>query len=119
MELTYARIRRHQRPITPVTLQPVNWQPQVRVTFTRDVSGWLDRPQGVKFQFAAGSTHLIDERHAVEFIVKGYCTGELPRPVSDDEAADIRSSMTTIGLGQTSQTNGGDDLSRTGSTKPA
>jgi hypothetical protein len=111
MGLTYARIRNHQRKqaLKPVTLQPVNWQPQVRVTFTRDVCGWLDREQGLKFQFGAGKTYLIDEQHAVEFLTKGYCTGELPRAVSDDEAAEIRSSMVTIGMGHAPQTrNGGD-----------
>jgi hypothetical protein len=111
MGLTYARIRNHQRKETlkPVTLQAVSWQPQVQVTFNRDVCGWISREQGLKFQFAAGKTYLIDEQHAIEFIVKGYCAGELPRPVSDDEAADIRSSMVTIGLGETSQTrNGGE-----------
>ena len=80
--------------------EPVNWQPQVEVTFTRDVSGWLDQAEGVRFHFQAGKSYHVDEQHAVEFIVKGYATGTLPRPVSDDERDEIRSVMTTIGLGQ-------------------
>ena len=52
---------------------------------------------------------MIDEQHAVEFIVKGYATGELPRFVSADEQAEIRSVITIIGLGEAPQTrNGGD-----------
>jgi hypothetical protein len=113
MELRYARIRNQQRrrAMTPVTFQPVHWQPQVRVKFTRDVNGWLDRDRSIKWHFAAGSTHMIDEQHATEFIVKGYATGELPRFVSADEQAEIRSVMTIIGLGQAPQTrNGGDPV---------
>jgi hypothetical protein len=109
MVLRYARIGNRQ--VVPIRLEPVNWQPQVRVTFTRDVCGWLDRERGLKFQFGAGRTYLIDEQHAVEFIVKGYATGELPRPVSDDEAAELRSQMVTIGLGASPQSrNGGDPI---------
>jgi hypothetical protein len=97
----YAAIRNRQRKesLRRVEFQPVNWRPQVQVKFTRDVNGWLDHDQRVKWHFAAGSTHMVDEQHAVEFIVKGYATGILPRHVSDDERAEIRSVMTTIGLG--------------------
>ena len=110
MELTYARVRRHQhhQAMRPVTFQPTHWQPQVRVTFTRDVNGWLDRDQNIKWHFAAGSTHMIDEQHAVEFIIKGYATGELPRFVSADEQAELRSVITIIGLNQPQTRNGGD-----------
>lgn len=87
--------------IKPVTLQAVNWQPQVAVKFTRDVTGWLDQPNGVRWMFRNGTTHLVDEQHAIEFIVKGYATGALPRHVSDDEKAEIRSMMTTIGMSNT------------------
>ena len=109
MELSIARIRNHQRrqALKPVTLRPVNWQPQVQVTFTRDVCGWLNREQGHKFQFASGSTHMIDEQHAIEFIVKGYATGQLPRHVSQDEAETLRSVITVIGMGQATQTRNG------------
>jgi hypothetical protein len=82
-----------------VEFKPVNWQPQVQVTFTRDVNGWLDRDNSLKWHFAKGSTHMVDEQHAVEFIVKGYATGTLPRHVSEDEKAEIRSVITVIGLG--------------------
>ena len=96
----YAAIRNRQhRELFPVEFKPANWSPQVEVTFTRDINGWLNRDHNIKWHFAAGTTHMIDEQHAVEFISKGYATGELPRHVSDDEHAEIRSVMTTIGLG--------------------
>jgi hypothetical protein len=109
MGLTYAHVRNQQRraALKPITFQPVNWQPQVKVKFTRDVNGWLDRDQRVKWHFAAGSTAMIDEQHAIEFIVKGYATGELPRKVSDDEAATLRSVITVIGMGQATQSRNG------------
>jgi len=99
--VNYAAIRNRQRreALMPIVFEPVDWQPQVAVTFTRDVNGWLDHDNSVKWHFPAGSTAMVDEQHAVEFIIKGYATGELPRAVSDDEAAEIRSVMTTIGLG--------------------
>jgi len=97
----YVAIKNRQRKesLKPVQFQTVNWKPQVEVTFTRDVNGWLDQDKRIKWHFAAGSTHMVDEEHAVEFIVKGYATGELPREVSEDEKAELRSVMTTIGLG--------------------
>lgn len=95
-----AKVRRKQHlELHPVEFQPVNWQPQVQVTFTRDVNGYLNRDQRIKWHFAKGTTHMVDEQHAVEFIVKGYATGTLPREVSEDERAELRSVMTTIGLG--------------------
>ena len=106
--MLYARIQRQQRKgaLKPITFQPVNWAPQVEVTFTQDINGWLDRDQQIKWSFSAGETAYIDEQHAVEFIVKGYATGQLPREVSSDERAEIRSVMTRIGLGVGPSQNG-------------
>lgn len=102
MTVLYAKIQRQQRKeaLKPITFEPVNWSPQVEVTFTQDVSGWLDRDSRVKWEFRAGQTAYVDEKHAVEFIVKGYATGSLPREVSSDERAEIRSVMTRIGMGE-------------------
>ena len=104
----YARISRQQRKaaLAPVTFQPVNWSPQVEVTFTQDITGWLSRDENVKWSFHAGQTAYVDEEHAVEFIVKGYATGILPREVSEDERAEYRSQITVIGLGQDQSRNG-------------
>lgn len=104
----YLAIKNSQhKELYPVTLSSVNWQPQVAVKFTRDITGWLDRDKRVRWQFAAGSTHMVDEQHAVEFITKGYATGKLPRHVSADERAEIRSVMTTIGTGTAPQSRNG------------
>lgn len=112
--MLYARIqnkqRKEYRSLMPITFQAVNWQPQVEVRFTRDVNGWLDRDRNIKFHFAAGSRHMVDEAHAVEFITKGYAKGTLPRFVSEDEAGEIRSVMTTIGMGQSSQSRNGNEM---------
>lgn len=101
--MTYAAIRNRQRKeaLIPVRFQPVHWTPQIQVTFNRDISGWLDRDRGVKWSFSKGQTVYIDHEHAIEFIVKGYCSGELPRRVSEDEKAEIRSTVTVIGMGDT------------------
>jgi hypothetical protein len=103
-------ITNHQRreAMQPITFHATHWAPQVRVTFTRDVNGWLDRDRSIKWHYAAGSTHMIDEQHATEFIIKGYAIGELPRFVSADEQAEIRSVITIIGLTQPQTRNGGD-----------
>ena len=76
MRLAAIANQQRREAMQPITFAPARWAPQVRVTFTRDVNGWLDRDHGVKWHFAAGSTHMVDEQHAVEFIVKGYATGE-------------------------------------------
>lgn len=98
--LAAVRNRQRKEALQPITFQPANWQPQVKVTFTRDVNGWLNRDKRIKWHFAAGSSHMVDEQHAVEFIVKGYATGDLPRSVSEDEKAELRSVITVIGMGQ-------------------
>jgi hypothetical protein len=92
--------RRQYKELHPVRFAPVNWEPQVEVKFTRDVTGWQDTNERVRFHFKAGKTYHVDEQHAVEFIVKGYATGKLPRHVSEQEKQELRSVMTTIGLGQ-------------------
>ena len=92
------RQAKERRRLTPITFQPVNWQPQVEVTFNRDVNGWLDHDRSIKFHFAAGSTHMIDAEHAIEFVCKGYATGKLPRRVSQDEIDEYRSQVTVLSL---------------------
>lgn len=88
------------------------FKPQVAIVPTRDIWGWITekgdrgnkrqvhptRPK--KFQFKSGQVVYVDEATAREFIAKGYATGELKKPLSDDEIAEFRSEVTTIGLGQ-------------------
>lgn len=97
----FERIRRQQRKrFRSVRFVPVTqaFKPQIEVTFIKDVSGWVDHDRGLRYSFAAGRSYMVDEDTAVNFIVKGYASGELPRPVSDDEKAEIRSVMTTVGV---------------------
>jgi hypothetical protein len=97
----FARIKRaKQRRFRTVEFVPVRraFTPQVEVTFNKDVAGWVNQAEGKRYSFSAGRTYMVDEDTAVNFIVKGYARGELPRPVSDDEAAEIRSVMTTVGV---------------------
>lgn len=94
-------IQRRLRDFRPVTFAAVSdaFKPEVTIRFKKDVSGWVNRDRKIRFHFNAGRTYMVDRETAVQMIVKGYATGELPRQVSDDERADIRSAMSTISLG--------------------
>jgi hypothetical protein len=84
------------------------FKPQVKVRATRDMSGWVDRGEKtgrrVKFHIGKGRIGLMDAEHAREFAAKGYVEilegGEQIKPVSEDEAAEILSTVTTISLGE-------------------
>lgn len=65
----------------------------------KDVNGWASRERRAKWHLAAGRTYVVDEQTAVEFITKGYAEGTLPRKVSPDERAELRSVMTTVSVG--------------------
>jgi hypothetical protein len=90
--------RRRQR-LEPVRFEPATFTPQVRITMTRDVTGWTNRERRIKYHLRHGRSYMVDGDTAVDFITKGYATGELPRSVSDDERAELRSQNRTIGLG--------------------
>lgn len=97
--------RRKARPktIKPVTFVPVEiaFKPQIEVRALKDVNGWVgDRRDRVKFHIGHGRIGYIDEDTAREWQVKGYVEvlgGDL-KPVSEDEAAEYLSTVTTIGL---------------------
>ena len=90
---------KYRRDKQPTFVAPEDaFQAQTQVTMLRDVNGWLDRKKGLKWSLQKGHTYLVDEAKAAEFITKGYANGELPREVSDDEAAEWRAQMTTISL---------------------
>ncbi|MGH9908110.1 MAG: hypothetical protein ACRD8U_21270 [Pyrinomonadaceae bacterium] len=75
------------------------FEPQAKITMTRDVTGWAHRERRQKYALKSGEVYYVDADTAAEFIVKGYATGELPREVSDDERAEWRSQMTVIRAG--------------------
>jgi hypothetical protein len=97
----FAKIREERRRAKPLKFVTPSeaFEPQVEVRMLKDVTGWVDRGRREKFHLGAQRTYMVDEQTAVEFITKGYAAGELPREVSEDERAEIRSVMTTIGVG--------------------
>lgn len=91
--------RRRQREI-PISFVPVErvFQPQVRVRSLVDLSGWASRDRRVKWSISAGRIGCLDADKAREFQTKGYVElldGEV-KPVSEDEAAEFLSTVTTI-----------------------
>ena len=98
-----ARIRnQRQRMRRTEFLTPEQaFTPQVEVFPTRDITGWLDKPSKKKFHLKMGHSYCVDEKLAREWSVKGYVQigrGEV-RAVSEDEAAEILSSVTTVNMG--------------------
>ena len=89
--------------MTPITFVPVEqvFKPQVKVQATRDINGWADKRKRVKWSIGAGSIAYIDAEKAREFQIKGYVRileGQVD-PASDDEVAEILSTVTTVSLG--------------------
>lgn len=77
------------------------FEPQIRVQALRDLNGWVDEGRGVKWHIGKHQLGMLNERKAREFEVKGYVRildGSV-EPVSEDEAAEILSTVTTITLG--------------------
>ncbi len=96
----FQRRREMAQPIEFVTVERA-FSPQVKVRATRDVSGWVDRRRRVKWHLGAGRMGYLDAEKAREFQVKGYVEilkGAV-EPVSEDEAAEFLSTVTTLNLG--------------------
>lgn len=77
------------------------FKPQVKVRATRDLNGWANRERGVKWNIPAGRIGCVDEDKAREWVAKGFVElveGDI-RPISEDEAADFLSQVTTISVG--------------------
>lgn len=90
-------------PLEPIKFVPVEkvFKAQVKVRATRDLNGWADRSKRVKWNIPAGRIGCLDEDKAREFHAKGYVQildGEV-KPVSEDEAAEMLSTVTTLTLG--------------------
>lgn len=92
-----------RRQLDPITFVPVErvFKPQVKVRATRDLNGWADRARRVKWNIPAGRIGCIDADKAREFQIKGYVEildGDV-KPASEDEIAEVLSTVTTISLG--------------------
>lgn len=94
-------LRRRQQ-LEPITFVPVErvFAAQVQVRALRDINGWADRDKRVKWHIGKGSIGCVDENKAREWATKGYVEiiDGTVKPVSEDEAAEILSSVTTLNL---------------------
>ena len=93
---------RRRRPLEPITFVPHThaFKPQIKVRATRDLNGWADRDRRKKWHIGKGSIGCIDEDKAREWHTKGYVEildGTI-RPVSEDEAAEMLSTVTTLNM---------------------
>jgi hypothetical protein len=89
--------------VKPVTFVPVEkvFKAQVKVRAKHDLNGWADRTKQVKWHIPAGRIGCLDEDKAREFHTKGYVEildGSF-KQVSEDEAAEMLSTVTTLSLG--------------------
>lgn len=92
--------RRQFQPITFVPVERV-FKSQVQVRALRDLNGWADRERRIKWSIPSGRIGCLDEDTAREFMAKGYVEllDGIVRPVSEDEAAEFLSTVTTLSLG--------------------
>lgn len=89
--------------LEPVFFLPVEraFSPQVEVHMHQDVVGWVkDKEDRARYQLKAHRKYTIDEKHAREFVAKGYASFVTPQPpITDDERAEAQAQITTLSLG--------------------
>ena len=94
-------IRRRQK-LKEIRFEPASkvFKPQRMIRMTRDVNGWVSLADRRKWSLSAYKEYAIDEDKAREFCIKGYA---IPVgwevQVSDDERAEMMSTVTIIGPG--------------------
>jgi len=100
-----ARRRRELQPVTFVPVEQV-FKPMIKVRALADISGWADRDRRVKWSIPHGRIGMLDDAKAREFQAKGYVEilDGAVKPVSEDEAAEFLSTVTTINLGNVAAT---------------
>jgi hypothetical protein len=96
-------VRRRRKQLEPIKFVPMSraFEPQIRVRAIRDLNGWASEDRRVKWSIGKNQIGFLNESKAREFQVKGYVeiiTGEI-KPVSEDEAAEMLSTVTTISMG--------------------
>lgn len=96
----FERRRRKLEPVTFVSVERA-FKPMIRVQAKLDINGWADRDRRVKWHIGAGRIGMLDEAAAREFALKGYVEilDGTVKPVSEDEAAEILSTVTKVSLG--------------------
>ena len=95
--------RQRRQKLEPVRFVPVAkaFKAQIQVQAVRDLNGWVSHERRLKWAVKKNQVFYLDEDKAREFETKGYVrivNGEI-QPVSEDEAAEILSTSTTITLG--------------------
>jgi hypothetical protein len=95
--------RRRRKQLEPIQFVPVSkaFDPQIKVRALRDLNGWVNEDRRVKWSIGRNQIGFLNESKAREFEVKGYIeiiTGKVI-PVSEDEAAEMLSTVTTISMG--------------------
>lgn len=93
---------RQRQKLIPVTFAPVRnvFKAQIQVKALKDVNGWADKQARTKWAIKTGRYYMVDEDTAREWEVKGYAEitkGEV-RPVSEDERAEMMSTVTVVDL---------------------
>lgn len=95
--------KKNSNPVQFVSVDRAFDHAQIEVQATRDISGWVDRGRGIKWNIPRGATGYVPIEIARQWQVKGYCRvlggAELLKPVSVDEEAEILSDVTNITLG--------------------
>lgn len=91
--------RKQERPITFVSVMEA-FQPQIKVRFLKDVSGWASRDRRVKWSIGAGKVGTLDADKAREFQAKGYLEilDGTVKPVTQTELDEILATVTVVGL---------------------
>ena len=92
-----ARRAREARKLEPVEFAPVRrnpLKPQTKVHMQHSVGGKFE--SGKRWELIAGQEYWLDSDKADEFIIKGYAQGNLSRNYSDDEKAEMTSSVHRI-----------------------
>lgn len=94
-------VRRRQK-LEVIEFLPVKkaFKPQRLIRMKTDISGWVSQADRRKWSLSDKKEYAIDEDKAREFVIKGYAEPIGWKPVvSEDEKAEMLSSVTTISLG--------------------
>jgi len=92
----------HRRQKADARLEPVRFHPVVRnplvpqtkVRMHQSVGGKFE--SGDRWELISGNDYWLDDAKADEFIIKGYCSGNLSREYSENEQAQIRSNVQVV-----------------------
>lgn len=102
MTFSTPNFTRRRQKLEVVQFLPVKkaFKPQRLIRMNRDTNGWVSQADRRKWSLQDGKEYAIDEDKAREFVIKGYAEPIGWKPIfSEDEKAEMMSSVTTISLG--------------------